>query len=241
MRKLFWLIPGGLMALLWFLPLSWIAPFVVPSAFTTDQTQYRGTLWSGTISALRDVDTVNYKLKPLNAIIGKMPLSVDITANGISARGGASNSEVKEFGFKINVSSLPLPDLRLRGLAGEIYGTVENARWDKDRACVSASGAATSNILTQNRALFAWEGPVLSGPISCDEAGSVIFDLKGADAVQSITVKVAISAAGQYHSDMRVVTKDPEAELVLPLFGFEERGRVQNSVEFRLVEQGQWR
>lgn len=241
MRKLIWLCLGGLSALIYFLPLSWIAPLALPGTFTTEQTQYRGTVWSGALSNLRDVEAVNYTLKPLNLITGKMPLQVEMKAKGLSAIGGLSRHKMKGFDFNIDVSSLPLPDPRLKGLAGEVSAKIAQAAWDKENSCISISGVARSNILTQNKSLFEWEGPILAGPISCDEEGRIIFDLKGEDEVQSIFVIVAISAAGEYRSDMRVITRDQEAALVLPLFGFEERGSSQEGVEFRLVEQGQWR
>jgi len=241
MRKLLWSIPGGLLALTVFLPLSWIAPVVVPSAFTTEQTQYQGTVWSGTLSKLRDVEIVNYTLNPLNLITGKMPLEVEMRAKGLNANGSVSRYMMKNFDFNIDVSSLPLPDPRLQGLAGDVSAKIAHAKWDKENTCTSISGVARSDVLLQNKSLFDWEGPILAGPISCDEKGRVTFDLKGEDEVQSIFVKVAISAIGEYSSDMRVITKDQEAALVLPLFGFEERRRSKDGVEFRLVEQGQWR
>jgi hypothetical protein len=241
MRRLIWLIIGGLLALFYYLPLSWAAPFILPSNFTTDQTQYRGTVWSGALSNLRDVEAVNYSLKPLNLIRRKMPLEVNMKAMGLMASGQLSRHQIKDFDFKIDVSSLPIPDPRLKGLAGEVYAKIAQAKWDKANACTLVSGVARSNILTQNKSLFEWEGPILAGPISCDADGRVIFELKGEDNTQSIFVKVAISPFGEYNSDMRVITRDQEAALVLPLFGFEERGNSKNGVEFRLVERGKWR
>lgn len=241
MRKIFFLGLGALAALLCFLPLAWVGPFLVPSTFTTDKTQYRGTLWSGGAFSLRDLDRVNFKLKPFKYLSGDLPLQVDMSAQGMRADGALSRNKMEGFDFSINVANLPLPDPRLKGLRGQIITRVEQAKWDGNAHCTMISGTARSDVLKQNEAVFQWTGPALRGPISCGENGSFVFNLTGEDDIQSIAAIVSISAEGRYQSDMRVVTKDQGAALILPLFGFEQKGESAEGSEFSLVEQGQWR
>lgn len=231
---------GAITALLCFLPLAWVGPFIVPSTFSMDKTQYQGTVWSGGIIGLRDVESVKYTLKPLRYVTGDLPLQVDMSAPGLQAQGALARFKMEDFNLRIQVANLPLPDPRLKGLNGQITARVEMAEWDENMDCETVSGTARSDVLKQNQSLFAWTGPVLAGPLSCGDDGSFVFNLQGKDDVQIISADVSISAAGFYNSNMRVVTRDREAALVLPLFGFEEKGETSQGLEFSLVEQGRW-
>lgn len=241
MRRLFWLLPGALLGLIVFLPLSWVAPLALPAVLTQPETTYRGTVWRGNITALRDVNSVEYQLKPLKLVGGRPPIQATLQATGLQAEGAIGQYAAKDMNFRINVASLPMPDPRLKGLAGQVIIQIDEVKWDKQGKCESLSGSARTDVLTRNRALFSWEGPGLSGPLSCDEGGNFVFNLAGNDDLQSITAKVSVSALGQYYSDMKVITRDTEAAQVLPLFGFEDRGQTAQGAEFRLVEQGKWR
>jgi len=241
MKRLFWLIPGAFLALVVFLPLSWVAPLALPSALTQPETTYRGTLWRGNITALQDVDSVEYRLNPFRLLTGEPPVQATLTAAGLQAEGAVGQNGAKDLSFRINVANLPMPDPRLKGLAGQINVQIDEIKWDKQGNCEVLKGSARTDVLTRNRAIFSWEGPGLAGPLSCDASGNFVFNLVGKDDLQSITSQVSISASGQYNSDMKVLTRDSEAAQVLPLFGFEERGQTPQGAEFRLVEQGKWR
>lgn len=240
MRKLFWLLPGAIIALLIFLPLSWVGPRLIPDAMTRTNTTYQGTVWKGAISNLRDVDAVNFHINPLN-IFGGSPVTARLKATGLEANALLGSRQAQDLNLRINVASLPLPDPRLRGLLGQITAQLDDVRWSKQGACQDAAGTAQSDILMRNQALFSWTGPRLTGPVQCNDAGDFQFLMSGTDSNQTIDADISISALGDYKSDIRVVTRDPEAALVLPLFGFEERGDSAEGVEFRLVEQGKWR
>ncbi|RKQ72129.1 type II secretion system (T2SS) protein N [Litorimonas taeanensis] len=241
MRFFLFILAGVVLGLVAFLPLSWVGPMVLPSAFKTNNTAYFGTVWKGGLLNLRDVNTVNYTLKPSALLRGGYPLEIELGAVGVEVSGFAAQNKARNLSMHMNVASLPLPDPRLKGLSGQINARVETVNWDKDGKCKSLSGTAQSDVLTRNRALFQWDGPVLSGPIGCDNAGDYIFNLSGQDDLQSITARISISALGQYKSDINVITRDEDAALVLPLFGFEDRGHKAEGREFSLVEQGQWR
>lgn len=241
MKRLLWLLPGCILGLILFLPLSWVAPLAIPSVLIQPDTTFRGTVWIGNMTALRDVESVKYKLNPLRLLMGGTPVQASVIATGLQAEGAIGQYAAKDMNFRINVSNLPMPDPRLQGLAGQIIVQFDKIKWDKQGKCEILDGSARTDVLTRNRALFSWEGPGLSGPLNCDEDGNFVFNLVGEDDLQSISAKVSISWNGQYFSDMKVVSRDQEAAQVLPLFGFDERGQTAQGVEFRLVEQGRWR
>lgn len=241
MRKLFWLLPGLILAFVVFLPLSWVGPRVVPSQLTKADTRYQGTVWNGQINDLQDVETVTFTLNPFKFLGSDLPVDARLSANGLQANGKLAQSQAEDVSLRINVASLPLPDPRLRGLAGQMTAQLDTVEWSKDGQCQTVSGTVQSDILMRNRSLFSWTGPNLSGPISCDGNGGYLFAMSGKDDVQIIEANVSISALGTYKSDIQVVTRDQEATLVLPLFGFEERGQNAEGIEFRLIEQGSWR
>jgi hypothetical protein len=240
-RNLFWLVPGLLLGLLVFMPLSWLGPHIVPDNFKTQETRYSGTIWKGSVLSLRDVETVDFRLKPFSIFGGGHPLEVSVTAPGLQASALAASGKARDVTLQMNIASLPLPDPRLKGLSGQMTARVDKAKWAKDGQCEVFEGTVRSDALTRNRALFQWEGPVLSGPLSCAGDGQFLFDLSGQDELQNITAKILVSATGQYKSDIHVTTNDQDAAQVLPLFGFEALG-VQNGANvFRLREQGNWR
>ncbi len=241
MRKFLWFLPGVILALLAFMPLSWVGALFIPSSLTNTATQYQGTVWNGQITNLNDVRSVQYSFSPLKLLTGDYPVKAKFGATGLQGKASLSGSKAKDVNLQVNVANLPLPDPRLRGLAGQITAQIDSLEWSKDGRCKTINGTAQTDILTRNESLFAWSGPILSGPIRCDKAGNFVFSLQGQDNTQTIISIASISAVGDYQSDISVVTRDAEAAMVLPLFGFEVREQNPNGAEFRLVEQGKWR
>jgi len=241
MKRLFWLLPGVIAGLIVFLPLSWVAPMALPATLTQNETTYRGTLWRGDITDLRDIKSVQYRLNPVKFLAGGPPVQAKVTGTGLQIDGAFGQYAAKDMNFRINVANLPMPDPRLQGLAGQVNVNIQEIEWGKQAKCKVLNGTSRTDVLRRNRALFSWEGPALAGPLACDEMGNFVFNMAGQDDLQSVSATVSISASGQYNSDIRVVSRDVEAAQVLPLFGFEERGQTPEGVEFRLVEQGKWR
>lgn len=240
-RKLLWLVPGLCLGLFAFMPLSWLGPHYVPDNLTTVATQYSGTIWAGGVTNLRDFDAVDFRLKPFSALKGGYPLTVTLRAPGLKASALASSKKARDVSFQMNIANLPLPDPRLKSLAGQVTARIDDMRWKKEGLCDVFQGTVRTDILTRNRALFQWEGPVLAGPVSCHEEGDYVFDLSGQDETQAITARITVSPTGQYLSDIKVETGDQDAAQILPLFGFEALGRENNRNVFRLKEQGNWR
>ena len=240
-RVLPWALLGGFFALLIFLPLKWVGPKILPVNMTSAETQYSGSIWKGRVSQLKDLDSVDFTLKPLNVLRGERPATFVAKATGLNVSGSAGKRQAQDISFAINMASLPLPDPRLKGLAGMATARIENVEWNDLGACESITGRAQSDILQSNQGLFNWSGPVISGPIRCDDTGAYVFTLTGKDQTQSIETLITISASGSYQADINVTTRDQNAALALPLFGFEEKSRNSAGRQFVLIEQGQWR
>jgi len=76
--------------------------------------------------------------------------------------------------------------------------------------------------------------------LKCGDDGAYVFALSGQDNTQIIEAKISISATGRYSSDITVTTRDQNAAMALPLFGFEENRATPQGRQFVLIEQGQW-
>ena len=147
--------------------------------------------------------------------------------------GQGARNRLSNLRFSGQLAQLPTRDGRLKDLAGQVNFTITEMEFGE--TCQSSSGRAMTDFLGRNRARWQWAGPVLSGPISC-EGGDLIVNLAGSEADQTIRADLHLSPDGSYSADISVRTRQPEAEVVLPLYGFE----AVNS-EFRLTERGQWR
>jgi len=105
----------------------------------------------------------------------------------------------------------------------------------KDDGCAFAQGQVSTDFLALNRSRWQWQGPMLTGPISC-EGGDLLVNLSGRENRQIIRADLRLSKSGSYSANITVQTDQAEAGVVLPLYGFEKQGR-----QYKLTEQGQWR
>ncbi len=241
LSKCLWGVIGAFIALVTCFPLSWVGPKALPETLTLENTRYKGTVWKGVVEKLRDVDSVAYSLHPLKLFSAQPPIKARLNATGLNVEGMLSRKRAQGLSMQIDVSALPIPDPRLRGLAGRVDIRVIDAQWKMSGECRNISGQVRTDVLMRNRGLFNWTGPELRGPISCGENGQFQFTLSGRDDAQKINAFISISSDGQYKTDMSVITQDPQAALALPLFGFTEKARNADGLEFRLLEQGRWR
>ena len=213
-------------------PLAWIAPHVMPKVIG-ENIRYSGTLWNGAVSGIDYLGTVKFKFDPMVWVKGGLPLSFQTLSSAMQISGKASITKIEDLQFTGQLAGLPTTDGRLKELLGEVNIQIAELTFGKD--CQSATGQAGTDFLSRNSARWQWQGPVLSGPIIC-ENGDLIANLSGADSQQTLNADLRIEPNGSYRADISVRTPQPEAGLVLPLYGFEKRNG-----EFRLTEQGKWR
>lgn len=224
---------GGIAAISSQLPLSWIAPHIAPDGLGKD-VQYSGTIWNGQVRGLDFVGRANFQVNPKALVTGGLPLSFSSQSTAMSVSGQASLKQLKDIRFDGILAKLPTRDGRLKELAGRVNINVSNLEI-KDDECISAAGKITTDFLAMNQARWQWQGPKLTGPISC-EGGDLIVNLLGQENRQKIRADLRLSKEGDYAANITVQTDQPEASVVLPLYGFEAVGR-----EYKLTEQGQWR
>jgi len=229
-----WILPAllsGLIALIAFLPLGWVAGLALPDTVknVAPDLSFQGTIWRPSVTGLPIFGSANLDISPLSrrALIqsgeGRNYLSADV-----------SPSEAKDVDFRIDLSTIPFTDGRLQGLRGMLNAQISDMQIE-NQSCKSAAGTVTTDVLQRNGGTINWVGPELTGPIRC-ENGALIADLKGRDAQQNIAALIRMSPDNTYRADISVRTNRAEADAVLPIFGFTRSGQ-----NFVLVEQGRWR
>ena len=235
MRKRYFLLGllGGAAALISQFPLAWVMPQFIPSG-AGKNIGYSGTIWDGQVRGLDFIGSANFKVSPKAWISVGLPLSFVSQSPAMSISGQASHKQLKDIRFSGVLAKLPTRDGRLKELAGQVDIRLDELQI-KDEACSFAEGQVSTDFLALNQARWQWKGPTLSGPISC-ENGDLLLNLVGRENRQIIRADLRLSKNGNYGANITVQTDQPEAGVVLPLYGFEKQGR-----EYKLTEQGQWR
>ena len=235
MRKRYIFLSGlGMIAgLISQLPLSWVAPRILPDGLG-DNVAYSGTVWAGQVRGLDYMGTASFQLQPKKIGSGGLPLTFTSQSPAMSISGQASRKIFKDIRFLGTLAKLPTRDGRLKQLAGQVNIQLRNIQI-KDDNCVFAEGEISTDFLALNRSRWQWQGPILSGPISCED-GDLLVNLSGQENRQIIRADLRLSHNGRYSANISVQTDQAEAGVVLPLYGFEKQGR-----QFKLTEQGQWR
>ena len=224
---------GAFAAVISHLPLSWVAPHLVPDSLG-QSIVYSGTVWDGQVSGVDYLGTVIFKVNPRAFFTGGLPVSFKTQSTAMSVSGKASQKQLKDIRFTGSLAKLPTRDGRLKELAGTVNIHLEELRIEEG-SCASASGKASTDFLTLNRSRWQWQGPELSGPISCED-GDLLASLSGNENRQTVRADLRLSPDGSYSADITLRTNQPEAGVVLPLYGFEAVGR-----DYKLLERGQWR
>ncbi len=212
-------------------PMAWIGGFKPQDGLAKPLT-YSGTVWHGQVFNLPLSGPLEIRTRPMGFVRGGTPISFQSAAPGLSLRGAAGPKQIKDLQYGAEYSVLPITDGRLVGLDGRVDLRIDEARFGA--GCETLTGTLRTDVLTRNRARFQWQGPELSGPLSC-ENGEIVATLSGRDNRSDIEAVMHINLAGSYRLETRVTSRDPEAAALLPLYGFQNNGG-----RFTLTEQGQW-
>jgi len=214
------------------LPLAWIGQHIIPDVMGSD-IRYSGTIWEGHISGVDGIGDLHFRLSPKVALSGGLPIKFQTSSSAMILSGKASHKRIKDLRFSGPLTAIPTRDGRLQNLAGNFDVQLSDLHFNK--ACVSAKGRVNTDLLNRNHNRWQWRGPILSGPIICED-GDFIVKLLGSENAQIIQADLRLAVDGQYRADFSVRTAQPEAAIVLPLYGFEKKDG-----EFHLTEQGKWR
>ena len=250
MRRLILLaIVWALACLVMFAPVRWALGFLPASA--TQQIvpgSVSGTFFRGQVSIMLPQTSwpvsISYSNKLRDAFFGRPFSKLVFNGNGLSGRAHMGLKSGKDIQAELAISQLPISDQRLAGVAGDVFLSLDRFKIDisnsgegKLISCEEAQGQVRTNILTANQSRWQWRGPILSGPISCED-DALRATLKGRDDVVDVNVDLRLHAEGRYEVEMqmRPLQEAPSAfGFVLGVLGFEE----QSDGSSRLYEQGQ--
>lgn len=223
-----------------FMPARWMTGFIPAEARAQIVPgSVAGSIWNGQAAAFLPKTkwpvTLSYKLSPLGAILGRPFTKLVFFGDGLSGAGHVGLKGAKDIKTEFQLGQLPVTDPRLAGVSGDVFITLESLKYGK--GCEAASGQARTNILTANKTRWqGWSGPILSGPISCED-GTLKARLSGRDKDIDVTVDLHLFAEGRYDMDMQLqpqIDLPPELTFVLSAVGFES----QSNGTMRLREQG---
>lgn len=209
-------------------PAKWAAAATAPELPAV----MAGTVWKGHIERLNGLPPIAFKISPLALLRGAAPVSFNGDGNGISIAGEAGIGRVDTLTINGNALFLSQIDNRLSALSGEF--TLDATDLGFDGNCEKTRGTVKTDILTRNASVWLWKGPTLSGPITC-ENNVLSAVLSGTIPGQSVEAILKVFVNGSYQIRAVINTNTAEAGLVLPLYGFEQKGE-----RFTLNEQGRW-
>ena len=216
---------GLLVGLLTRVPLAWVLGDSLSGLDANARAV--GTVWRGAVVGIDGLPPIQTRLRGTE---------VELTADGptLTLRARAGRSSLRDVALSSPIAALARFDPRLAGLDGEAAITLQRVEFAQGR-CTAATGTAATDVLASNAARWSWQGPALSGPVTCEE-GELVLSLEGEDASQAATARLRIDPAGPYRTEVGLSTNEPGAGLVLPLFGFEPAG----TDRWRLSESGSW-
>lgn len=209
-------------------PANWAAKIAVPDASIT----FGGTIWNGFMSPINAIPPIKFTTTPIGLLTDAPVLEFSGAGNGISINGEADQHELTRVILTGDAVFLGQIDGRMKNLLGRFDMVVGNLPLGGN--CEGVSGTISTDILTRNAALWQWEGPPLTGPVTC-ENDILTSTLSGNITGQSVEAELKIMPDGNYQIRAVINTNTPEAGLVLPLYGFESQGE-----RFTMNEAGRW-
>lgn len=234
-----WQIVLGLVALILFLvlrmPLSVVAPRLVPDGAGFGYERVAGTLWVGEIEGaeVRGVflGTVGLRLRLRDLLSLGLGYQVEARRGDVDVEGVIKRQLGK---------GLVLSDMQIQGRvdrlvghapigAGLVSGVRGSYRVDLDRvvlegrACQAGSGMLWSDALFHGLDRTTWRGPILAGTLEC-EAGRLELALAGQEKGDAVSFTYRQEPGGSYHLHGEILSSHEDLAKALPLIGFESKG-----------------
>jgi len=190
-----------------------------------------GTLWRGALHGVnvggQAVGEVRFRTRPSALLGGKLAVDLDINGPAGAGRGDARigfdrSVDVRNLIADVNVQALTRLDPRLRQSPAKLTASITRFSLSGSGACRNAEGAVETDILSALGGRYAWEGPDLSGTLSCDDdATRVRLENKGGE--DDIIVNASLKPPGIWTTDARVSTSNPGVLQALRALDFEDR------------------
>lgn len=224
---------AGFAALAAFFPAKWAASLALPDNVRA-QAKFTGTIWHGAVipNAKFGLSPIRYAVSPKAVIGGGDYLSFQ-SSGALSLRGSGSHKRLQSLNISGPLQAFGPTDPRLGGLLGDVQLNVQDFIFEP--FCESGTGMASTDILARNQAYLNWTGPILSGPLSCQN-GILTANLTGAQGAQRIDLTLQFSGNGTYRADIDVTSPEPDIAPYLQGFGFSGDAR-----RLSLAETGNWR
>jgi hypothetical protein len=187
-----------------------------------------GSVWNGQVLGLRfrqqNIGNISLTSGWAAPLSGKWKSSVQLTDGAVSGRGDLSvglNGSVWLNNVRISGATDELTGLRpeIRSLDGHFMLDILSANL-KNNACRSATGTARTDILTKLEERWRWEGPELSGPVSC-ESGKFVVRLSGKgkeNELISALMNIGLDSSGAF--EVRIENPPEEVAQAASLLGF---------------------
>lgn len=212
-------------------PLTWAAKFLPDNVPNTIR-------YSGTVSQGSAVEPSLFGRAIFKTNVFSRSAKFIYSDGVYSGEGQLTIGGIKDLRSNGYVEGLSRIDRRAANLKGQYDLSLDSLEFGKSgAACAQASGEFSTDVLSANYAYWQWRGPMLSGPISCED-GDLLARLSGdsqsGGIVVSVQGDVRISGDMTYRVDITVQTPDPRAGAILPLYGFDDAG----AGRYSLVETG---
>ncbi|MEM8799074.1 MAG: type II secretion system protein N, partial [Pseudomonadota bacterium] len=139
-----------------------------------------GTVWRGRLQGVSLKDerfgTIELRARPLSLLLLRLASGFKVSGSRFDAQGNAGVSLING-GWRLEQTTLEadLARANIRDpipIRGRVTLTIDRMTGTKDQ-CADARGMASSNALEQSLGIIEWKGPVVEGPISC-ENGRVV-------------------------------------------------------------------
>ncbi len=188
-----------------------------------------GTVWRGAIEGLsiggQTVGRVNLVVDPMALLTGAIRMDVD-AAGAVQARGRATAGlgggwSLQDATLVANLADMTRLDPEIAARGGELFVVIDEMRFDGSGRCLAARGEARSNALERAAQELDWRGPVLEGPIACED-DHLLAVLEGADDRAEVRVRALWRPGASGSVEARVETTDDRLQLALLALGFQE-------------------
>jgi len=220
------------------LPLSLVIATVGATRHDFSYERVSGTLWAGTVQGLRwrgmDLGEARFGFRPLALAFGRFGMDVVLTGKGaVTGQGFIALTPrgifIRDLSVTADVRALPL----VLPLTGNV--SIDVARAEVGRAgCRVLDGAVQTDALVNRPAGLAWRGPVLSGPVGCND-GAIVIPLKGEAGAEVVAVMMTLARDGTFGIRIDASTPDPAVIGALSAVGFVEAGGMMT-----LNQRGRW-
>lgn len=190
-----------------------------------------GTIWNGKVHDIlvagQPIGDVSFKTQPLALVGGALAVNLNVDGPAGAGRGKARVGldraiMVTDLVADIDVQGLSRLEPRLRQAPARLSATIKTLRLSSNGACRAADGTLQTDILKALGGRYAWEGPVLSGTLSCD-ADQLLVALENQGGEDAIHANGRIAPGGIYTVDARVTSENVGVVQALQTLEFRNR------------------